>query len=137
MKRILQIAALAMTLGFIGSGTTVADDLKLKTGPAQRIDAPFRLFATDNVWTQLLLDTRDGRVWQVCFTVNADGFSGKAPISVKPLVDDIGAKPGRFTLYPTANMWTFLLLDQEDGRVWQCQFAPEAKNRFILPLEQP
>jgi hypothetical protein len=41
----------------------------------------------------------------------------------------------RFTLYSTQNMYTFILLDQVDGKTWQVQWSTEAKNRFIIPIE--
>ena len=41
---------------------------------------------------------------------------------------------GRFTLYPTENMWTFILLDQIDGGTWQVQWSFEAKNRLVLRI---
>ena len=41
----------------------------------------------------------------------------------------------RFTLYHTQNMWTFVLLDQLDGRVWQVQWSTKAKERLIVPIE--
>lgn len=41
---------------------------------------------------------------------------------------------GRFTLYPTQNIWTFILLDQIDGGTWQVQWAMEKENRFVIPI---
>jgi hypothetical protein len=135
MKLILRITLLVTIFACFGDMSAFADDVKVKLDPAQRIDAAFRLFATDNMWTYLLLDTRDGRLWQVSFSITADGLRGTLLINEKPLLDAVGSKPGRFTLYPTANMWTFLMLDQEDGRVWQCQFSIDGKGNLILPLE--
>lgn len=34
---------------------------------------------------------------------------------------------GRFTLYPTENMYNFILLDQIDGDVYQAQWSMEEK----------
>ena len=41
---------------------------------------------------------------------------------------------GRFTLYPTQNIWTFILLDQIDGRILQVQWSIEQDKRFILRI---
>jgi hypothetical protein len=41
----------------------------------------------------------------------------------------------RFTLYSTKNMYTFILLDQIDGKTWQVQWSTDAKNRFVIPIE--
>lgn len=135
-----QIKIIGLLVGiFVGFSTITAlakDTIKFETDPQQRIDVPFRLFKTENMWTFLLLDTRYGKVWQIQYTVNNDLVRIKIPINDKSLVQDKQVNLGRFTLYPTNNMWTFLLLDQEDGRIWQCQFSLGKKEeRFILPIE--
>jgi hypothetical protein len=114
-----------------------ADTIKFQSEPQQRLDVRFRLFRTDNMWSYLLLDTSDGRVWHITFTNDKDkGARLKIPINDKALVTRTSAKNARFTLYPTDNIWNFLLLDQDDGRVWQCQFTmePKAENKFCLPI---
>jgi len=93
------------------------------TEPQQRLDVPFRIFLTENIWNQLLLDTTTGQVWQLAFTIEKDGVRAKIPVNITPLVSVKEMSIGRFTLYPTGNMWNFLLLDQIDGRSWQCQFS--------------
>jgi hypothetical protein len=114
-----------------------ADIIKFKSEPQQRLDVRYRLFRTDNMWSYLLLDTSDGRLWHVTFTNDKDkGVQLKIPINDKALVAGTSAKNSRFTLYPTDNMWNFLLLDQDDGRVWQCQFTMEAANRFCVPIPE-
>jgi hypothetical protein len=113
-----------------------------RTPPAQRLDVPFRLFPTDNVWTQILLDSRDGRIWQVNWGEDAADSNSKSdksvrckiPINADSLIDAKSTSVGRFTLYPTYNMWTFILLDQFDGRTWQCQFSLDDQHRFCVPI---
>jgi len=125
---------------FLLSSILFAQDntFRMKTDPPQRIDARFRLFKTENIWTQLLLDTRNGRVWQIIFSIDDKNIRAKIPINNYPLVEPQQYKDGRFTLYQTENMWNFLLLDQDDGRVWQCQFSMEGDNyRFIIPIVTP
>jgi hypothetical protein len=101
--------------------------------PTQRTDAPFRLFRTRNVFNFLKLDTRTGQVWQLQWSTKADERFVNA-INLKPLAD--GKKAGRFTLYPSSNIFTFILLDQEDGRQWQVQWSTERNERFIVEIEQ-
>jgi hypothetical protein len=43
---------------------------------------------------------------------------------------------GRFTLYPTKNIHTFILLDQETGDAWHVQWGA-AGDRFVLPIAEP
>jgi hypothetical protein len=139
MKKFMNILVslwLFLSYLFIGfaEGT---DKIKLQSEPLQRLDVQFRLFRTDNVWSFLLLDTSDGRLWHVMYTTDNDkGVRLKMPINKEALVSKTSAKVGRYTLYPTDNMWNFLLLDQDDGRVWQCQFTMDAKAEysFCLPI---
>lgn len=41
----------------------------------------------------------------------------------------------RYKLYPTKNLWTFLKLDTETGKIWQVHFSVDGKDsRFEIPL---
>lgn len=42
-------------------------------------------------------------------------------------------KNGRFFLYPTTNVYNFILLDQIGGRAWQVQWGKEAE-RTVVPI---
>ena len=128
MKKTVYVALVVAALAALAFATAFAttgfgqDVVKIKSDPPQRVDAAFRLFETQNMWNFLLLDTRYGLVWQVQYSTRGTDF--KRPINVQSLIAP-GVKPrvGRFTLYPTTNMWNFLLLDQDLGEVWQCQFS--------------
>jgi hypothetical protein len=99
--------------------------------PTQRADAPFRLFRTKNIYTFLKLDTRTGQVWQLQWGRD-DSHRFVEPINLKALAD--GKRSGRFTLYPSSNIYTLLLLDQEDGRQWQIQWG-NGEERQIIAIE--
>ncbi len=105
--------------------------------PTQNPNASYRLFRTQNIYTLLKLDTRTGQVWQVQWGDEQHRFI--VPISRTVLLPPSSTEhptilePGRFTLSPTANIHTFLLLDQEDGRTWQIQWGGDGE-RFILPV---
>jgi hypothetical protein len=98
--------------------------------PTQRTDVPYRLFRSANIHTLLKLDTRTGLIWQVQW--GDSGFRWVEPINLKPLAP--GGKVGRFTLVPTLNIYTFILLDQEDGRTWQAQWSLKEEGRFIIAI---
>lgn len=97
-------------------------------------DIVYRLFPTSNRWNFIKLNTRDGRMWQVQYSLENDQI--EIPLSLTTLVSKEEEKNGRFFLHPTQNMWSFILLDQLDGRVWQVQWSHESKNRFVIPINQ-
>ncbi len=97
--------------------------------PTQDPSAPYRLFRTQNIYMFLLLDTRTGQISQVQWSTQTESRFASS-LNPKPLVLD--GKAGRFTLYPTQNIYTFLLLDQVTGNSWQVQWG---KDRLIIPIE--
>lgn len=94
----------------------------------------FQLFPTQNNWTFLKLDTRNGKIWQVHFTVDDDYASGEVILNARPLVYEREEKNGRFTLYPTENFYNFLLLDQISGKIYQVQWSMDSDNRGIIQI---
>lgn len=92
----------------------------------------FRLFSTRNMYTFIKLNTRNGQMWQVQWDTNSNQF--ETPLSLINLVSDEDGMNGRFFLYPTTNIYNFILIDQTDGRVWQVQWSAEAKQRMVVPI---
>ena len=99
-------------------------------------NASYRLFPTTNMWTFLKLNTEDGRIWQVQYAINNDENRFETYLNLTPLATGSQKKPGRFTLYPTQNMWTFILLDTINGSTWQVQWSQDADNRGIIPISE-
>lgn len=98
-------------------------------------NATYRLYPTTNMWTFLKLNTEDGRIWQVQYSMN-DENRFETYLNVFPLAAGAEKKPGRFTLYPTQNMWTFILLDTINGSTWQVQWSQEPDNRGIVHISE-
>jgi hypothetical protein len=94
----------------------------------------YQLFPTRNYWTFIKLDTRNGRMWQVHFSVKDDESTGELVLNSLALVDKEEEVNGRFTLFPTENMYNFLLLDQINGVVVQVQWSMETKKRGIVSV---
>jgi hypothetical protein len=94
--------------------------------------ATYRLYPTQNIWTYIKLNTRNGQMWQVQFDLKDNRFV--TSLSQEYLVPMDKEVNGRFCLYPTQNVYTFILLDQSDGRTWQVQWSADPKNRGILPI---
>jgi hypothetical protein len=97
-------------------------------------NSTYQLFPTKNYWTFIKLDTRNGKMWQVHFSIKDDGAQGELILNNVNLVSKENEINGRFTLYPTENIYNFLLLDQIDGDVYQVQWSVDEKNRFVLPI---
>jgi hypothetical protein len=85
------------------------------------------------MWNFIKLDTRNGKIWQIQY-----GLKSEARIEV--VLNGIGLSSSdkeeinRFALYPTQNFFSFILIDQLDGRTWQVQWAIEPENRGIFPI---
>jgi hypothetical protein len=107
-----------------------ADELPLDQCVSDPGHANFRVFQTKNIWTFLKLDTNSGLVWQVQW---GDPHV-TLPVNAIPLTSKQQFEPGRFTLCPTKNIFTFILLDQDDGRMWAVQWSMDDNSRFISPL---
>lgn len=105
-------------------------------GPKQNISIDsavvYRLYPTENIYTFIKLNTRNGQMWQVQWSTDDNTF--QVPLSLTSLVSSQEEKSGRFFLYPTTNNYNFILLDQSDGRVWQVQWSSEAKERLVIPI---
>ena len=95
----------------------------------------YKLYPTENMWTFLKLDTKTGRVWQVQYAINSNSRIQSQFVSVRLSWDeDWGALSniGRFELYPTQNMYTFLWMDKKLGTIWQIQWSTDPDNRGVV-----
>ena len=97
------------------------------------VEANFELYPTSNLWTFIKLDTRTGQMWQVQYDVKGDNRV-EVVLNGTSFAQGENAQGGRFGLYPTQNMFTFILLDRNDGRTWQVQWSIEENNRMVLPI---
>ena len=96
----------------------------------------YRLFKTENMWTFLKLDTMTGQIWQVHFSLNDEDSRYETVLNEINIPEEL-EKPliiGRYTLYPTDNMYNFILLDQIDGITMQVQWSWEKKYRYVVPI---
>lgn len=84
------------------------------------------------MWTFLELDTRNGRIWQVQYSVKGNQL--KTALSLDELATGEDQIRDRFSLHPTQNDWNFVLIDQYDGRTWQVQWNIEENKRMIIPI---
>ncbi|MBB1643876.1 hypothetical protein [Sphingobacterium sp. UME9] len=91
----------------------------------------YKLFPTQNMFTFIKLNTRNGQMWQVQWDTSGKNRS-VSTLSDISLVDKDEEKNGRFFLYPTTNIFNFILLDQIDGRMWQVSWGREKDKKVLL-----
>ncbi len=92
----------------------------------------YRLFATRNMYTFIKLNTRNGQMWQIQWDTNPK-YRFETILSSISLANENEEKNGRFFLYPTSNIYTFILLDQINGKAWQVQWGKEVE-RLVIPI---
>lgn len=137
---------------------------KRLTQPPQRTDiVRYKLYPTENMWNFIKLDTRTGKMWIVQYGLEA-GKRFEWVLSDKNLasfaaqdfwtmaryleavndgeiylieeggVEEGGEVNGRFTLYPTQNIWNFILLDQITGQAYQVQWSLDPDEVAVLSI---
>lgn len=91
----------------------------------------YKMYKTENVYNLIKLDTATGRVWIVQYGMGRSIEAHTSAIDDNSLLwsweEEIA---GRFDLYPTNNMYNFILLDTQTGRTWQVQWHTSEKRRF-------
>lgn len=93
----------------------------------------FKVYQTENMHILLKLDTKRGKVWMVQYGLN-DTKQAIIPIAYYYLVDANEGWNGRFELYPTKNVYNFIMIDNYDGETYQVQWSISSSNRFILRI---
>ena len=78
--------------------------------------------------TKIAKDTSTGKIDVVQWSLD-DGKEGSVTLNDEDLSLDTGC--GTFELYPTKNMYQFILLDKVTGRKWHVQWGFEASKRWI------
>lgn len=95
----------------------------------------YKLYKTDNVYNLILLDTAAGRLWQVQYGMNEKSNRMIVPIDDNSLLWSFESPvAGRFELYPTNNMYTFILVDTQIGRIYQVQWSTNSDQKFRIPI---
>lgn len=94
----------------------------------------YRLFSTRNMYTFIKLDTRNGQMWQVQWSTKGNDYRFETTLSSISRVNKEDEKNGRFFLYPTTNIYNFILLDQIDGRAWQVQWGNKEEDRMVIRI---
>ena len=92
------------------------------------ISGRYKMYQTDNIYNLLKLDTATGKIDQVQWSLDSDN-EGSVTINSESLT--IYPRPGLFELYPTKNMYQFILLNKDNGWMWHVQWGLEYSKRWI------
>ena len=91
----------------------------------------YKIYPTSNMYNFLKLDTRMGYIYRIQWS-HEDKKRYETYVNYKLLVDyEDDLVNGRFEIYPTSNIYSFLLLDKINGRVWHCQWGFESGENWI------
>ena len=148
MKRII-LFAICILAGCISAKSQVKDSIAVSTQIEQvlttkdstylqlmkfiavQLHPRFKMYKTENIYNLIKLDTATGALWQVQYGMN------KSSTKMEVVLDETSllfyweeAIPGRFELYPTQNMYTFILLDTKFGYTYQVQWSTNPDQRF-------
>ena len=74
----------------------------------------YKLYPTDNLYTLLELDSKIGRIKQVQWSLDSDS-EGTFTINNDDLSYGMGYGSDSFELYPTKNMYQFILIDKTEA----------------------
>ena len=94
----------------------------------------FKLYKTENFYNFLELDTKTGKIQQVQWSLDEKN-EGSVVINDVDLSLGIGYGSGSFELYPTRNIYQFILIDKTDGRKWHVQWGLENDKRWIRKID--
>ena len=129
MRKLFFATMIALTtISTFSQSTSEAPNQNISTDS----NVTYRLFTTRNMYTFIKLNTKNGQMWQVQWDTKNNQL--ETPLSLITLVTKEEEKNGRFFLYPTTNIYNFILLDQIDGRVWQVQWNIEEKDRMVIRI---
>lgn len=132
MKRIFVVFTFTMVAFIVSAQTTNSSTNKASLSNDEVFC--YKLYPTSNMWNFLKLDTRNGRIWQVQWSTE-DDKRFETVLSSIFIVPKDEERDGRFALYPTTNIYNFIMLDQVNGKAYQVQWSFDANNRGIVPIE--
>lgn len=86
-----------------------------------------------------MLDTYTEKNWQVQFSVKGEDYMFASPINRYALsypTDESNWK-NRFQIFPTQNMWNFIMIDSYACRIWQVQYSTrDFDSQMCIPINE-
>lgn len=134
MKRNLFLCLMAFFV--VSCNNTVKTESQVPTKAIQTntMDTPrFKMIETENIHILLKWDTRTGKTWMVQYGLG-DTPAVENLIPRSNLLSEAESWNGRFELYPTKNMFNFIMVDTYGGNTYQVQWSIDDEYCFTSPI---
>ena len=86
----------------------------------------FQMFATQNMWNFIMLDSYDGRLWQVQYSTEDLEFLICVPINPSKLVES--ENRSIFSIQPLTSMYQYYLINDATGDMWKFQWSTKGDD---------
>lgn len=133
MIRVIIYILFYCVLGNLYSQTSTSPSVPKTKVEYRNSDAVYNLYPTENYYIFIKLNTRNGTMWQVQYNMD-DEMRFTTVLNDISFVLSSEESNQRFTLQPTTNIFTFILLDQIDGRTWQVHWNIDPLKRMVLRI---
>lgn len=127
------VSALSICCATNIDNTDARNEAHQNTILSDTVSTVYKLFPTENMWIFIKLNTRNGQMWLIQYSTDSKN-RGEYYFSL-PVISPGEETNGRFTLFPTQNMYNFILLDQISGKTWQAQWSIDIDNRLVIPID--
>ena len=144
MKKLLTLLAFMILCSLSNVSAQTTDKMQLDSLSWRRLDETsyylktikprYKIYPTENTYISIKLDTATGRVWKVQIGLSDTDAKTVAIDDESLLYDWEEYRGGRFELYPTKNMYNFILIDTEKGYTYQVHWHTEVNKRFRVPI---
>lgn len=94
----------------------------------EQISERYKIYPTENIYILIKLDCQTGKLDLIQWSLNSkDEFSATLNDEDLSWVNGLNS----FELYPTKNMYQFILLDKASGRTWHVQWGTKSSENWI------
>lgn len=136
-KYIFMLLALLMSMTSFAQKDSVTSKLdeiskRLQEIQENQVDLErYKVYPTENIYTFLKLDTKTGRIQQLQWSLDKEN---EGTLVLNDIDLSVSTIPCKFELYPTKNMYQFILVNQTLGWTWHVQWGIGENKRWIRQI---
>ncbi len=136
MKRVLLVCLMALLVASCNNTINTENLSPEQAIQKATMDTPrFKMIETDNIHILLKWDTRTGKTWMVQYGLS-DTPALENLINRSHIITEEESWNGRFELYPTKNMFNFIMIDTYNGNTYQVQWSTDEEYCFTTPITE-